>query len=266
MRTVICHFYNEAYMLPWWLNHHTKLFDYGILIDHGSTDDSVDIIRELAPNWRIVRSRLTCFDAYLTDFEVMSYEHEIPGWKIALNVTEFLMPASPLETIELQLKEWGRMGCASYGIICIDHDPDLLPNSNQSLPKQKHWGIDDNLVLPPAERVSIGLSAVPGRNRFYHCDTVGMYHPGRHVSFHQDSKTLLRDLMVFSFSFAPWNEQAMQRKLQIKSRLSAKDLRRGWGTHHLKETIDFESEYQHIRKSAIDLNTHAYAHQALLNC
>jgi len=82
MRTVICHFYNEEYLLPWWLKHHLSLFDYGILIDHGSTDRSADICRELAPHWRLVRSRLSHFDAYLTDLEVMNYEQEMVELKI----------------------------------------------------------------------------------------------------------------------------------------------------------------------------------------
>ena len=38
-------FYNEEYLLPWWLAHHTKLFDHGILINKGSTDRSVEICK-----------------------------------------------------------------------------------------------------------------------------------------------------------------------------------------------------------------------------
>jgi len=91
MRTVITHFFNEEYLLPWWLKHHLKLFDHGILIDHGSTDNSADICRQLAPDWKLVKSRLTEFDAWLTDFEVMNFELQISGWKIVLNTTEFVI-------------------------------------------------------------------------------------------------------------------------------------------------------------------------------
>ena len=34
--TIIAHFFNEEYLLPWWLNHHKKIFDYGILFDYSS--------------------------------------------------------------------------------------------------------------------------------------------------------------------------------------------------------------------------------------
>ena len=49
--TVISHFYNEEYLLPWWLMHHTKLFDHGILINKGSTDRSAQISKRFAPYW-----------------------------------------------------------------------------------------------------------------------------------------------------------------------------------------------------------------------
>lgn len=47
--TVISHFYNEEYLLPWWLNHHKNIFDNGILINYGSTDKSVEIIKSICP-------------------------------------------------------------------------------------------------------------------------------------------------------------------------------------------------------------------------
>ena len=47
--TIIGTFYNEEYLLPYWLKHHTRLFDHGILINWGSTDNSVEIIKRYAP-------------------------------------------------------------------------------------------------------------------------------------------------------------------------------------------------------------------------
>ena len=29
-RVVISHFFNEAYLLPWWLKHHREMFDHGV--------------------------------------------------------------------------------------------------------------------------------------------------------------------------------------------------------------------------------------------
>ncbi len=263
MRTVICHFFNEAYLLPWWLKHHLALFDYGIMIDHGSTDSSAEIVRELAPHWRLVRSRLTRFDAYLTDFEVMSYEQELPGWKMALNVTEFVMPVVPLDVIELELTRLGRVGCAASGMLVVDHQPEVLPSINLSLPLQKHWGVDDNAELQPNLRVARGLPLYPYRNRFFHRSAVGMYYPGRHKSFHPDSEFRLLDLMVFYFGYAPWNENVLRRKTQIAAKLNPEDLQRGWGAQHLKKSDELQREYKLIREYATDLHDNLHASRAI---
>ena len=45
-KTVLCHFYNEEWILPFWLKHHREIFDHGIMIDYNSTDRSVEIIRD----------------------------------------------------------------------------------------------------------------------------------------------------------------------------------------------------------------------------
>ena len=60
-RVVISHFFNEAYLLPWWLEHHRQIFDHGVLIDWSSTDGSADICRQLVPGWEVVRLRARAF-------------------------------------------------------------------------------------------------------------------------------------------------------------------------------------------------------------
>jgi hypothetical protein len=91
-KTVISHIFNEEYLLPWWLEHHKKIFDHGIIIDYASTDRSIEIIKEICPTWTVVPSINAEFDAILADKEVMEYEHNLGhGWRVALNVTEFLV-------------------------------------------------------------------------------------------------------------------------------------------------------------------------------
>src|SRR5262245_4413723 len=74
MRVVVSHFFNEAYLLPWWLRHHRDIFDHGVLIDRYSTDGSADICRELVPSWEVVRSETAQFEAIKCDFEVMKHD------------------------------------------------------------------------------------------------------------------------------------------------------------------------------------------------
>ena len=70
MLSLISHIRNEALLLPHWIAHHRPMFDAATIIDYASTDDSLDIIRTLAPEWRIVRSQNVDFDANDADFEV----------------------------------------------------------------------------------------------------------------------------------------------------------------------------------------------------
>jgi hypothetical protein len=263
MRTVLTHFYNEEYLLPWWLEHHLRLFDHGVLIDHGSTDASADICRRLAPHWRLVRSRLNDFDTYLTDFELMGYEEQLPGWKIALTVTEFLLPARPLAEFERKLERAGRLGGAATGFVLVDMDPGSLPAEEKPLPLQKHHGIDENIPLTQQERERLGIGVVPGHNRPYHRLPVGMYTPGRHASFHPDNRVLHPDLVVLHFAFAPWNEAFLRRKLQIGVRVPAENLARGWGHHHAQDRAYWDLKHRAMAGMGLDLRLHPVAGPAL---
>lgn len=263
MRTVICHFYNEEYLLPWWLRHHTALFDHGVMIDHGCTDGSLDIIRTLAPHWKIVRSRFTEFDSFLTDFEVMGYEENIPGWKIALNVTEFLAPAVPLDAIEQQLTDNGQVACCCSGYIMVDAHPDQVPDHARPLPLQKPWGIDDNAFTDPVERVRLGLPESLNRNRVYHRAPVGMYTIGRHGSYLPDSHVRFVDLPLLHFGYSPWNDQYHRRARQIGARVSATDIRRGWVNGHLRPPEMVQATYELLKATAANLQDHPFAGQSL---
>ena len=108
-------------------------------------------------HWRLVRSRLSTFDAYLTDLEVMNYEQELMGWKIALCVTEFLVCSVPLDNLEYNLKQMGRTVCAGSGMLVIDENPEIVPSYDRPLPLQKFHGLDDNALTNLEERIAIGI-------------------------------------------------------------------------------------------------------------
>ena len=74
---IISHILNEEYLLPFWLEHHASIFDHGIMIDSGSTDRSIELIRKMCPTWSIV-------DEY----------PEMDG--IVLKVSEFFIPGDSL--------------------------------------------------------------------------------------------------------------------------------------------------------------------------
>ena len=55
--TCLTNVYNERYLLPFWLNHHKKLFDDIIIIDYNSTDNSIKICKNICPNAKIINSK-----------------------------------------------------------------------------------------------------------------------------------------------------------------------------------------------------------------
>jgi hypothetical protein len=264
VRAVISHFYNEEYLLPWWLAHHVDLFDVGILINHGSTDRSVEIARDLAPHWRIVNSRLTEFDAALTDLEVSNYEWELPpSWKIALNITEFLLPTKPLSEIESELTKQGRVGCACSGFVVVDDAPERAPTYERPLALQKHWGLDDNAEHHPDLRANLGLPSLISRNRFYHSNSTGLYTVGRHSSMHPDYSYRSRDLLIFHYNFAPWTEEGIRRKTHHRNKMATADIARGWGAQHLDSDDDWTAQFRKLRPNAIDLSSEPAVRGAL---
>ena len=263
MRTVICHFFNEEYLLPWWLKHHRGIFNHGIMINHGSTDRSIEIIRDLAPSWQLVNSTLTHFDPFLTDFEVMQYERHVPGWKIALNVTEFLMTTMPLPLIEKKITEMELKGFSLSGFIMVDATPNTSYDKAIPLPLQCTHGIDDNIVLDKTERINMGLPHKAYRNRFYHCDELGRYMPGRHQSYHPHSNVRLCEAMVFYFANAPWNDEMKRRKLQIRSKIKTDEISHDWGLNHLQSLDFYQEEFLKLQAHSMDLRTRAYAGPAI---
>jgi hypothetical protein len=199
------------------------------------------------------------FNVALNDLEVMRYEEELPGWKIALNVTEFLVSASPLADIEKYCVEKNLDGFACSGFVAVDLKPEQLPRHEESLLLQKPWAIDDNKIIGAQQRLEAGLTAIPERNRFYHRDHVGMYLPGRHRSFHPASTRQNPNVLVVHFRYSPWNAQSLQRKLQILDRVDPKDLARGWGIQHARKADQLERERQKVIPLVEDLRNNPIA-------
>lgn len=241
MRTVISHFYNEEYLLPWWLKHHASLFDHGILINRGSTDRSIDICKKLVPHWEIRNSRVPEFDAVLVDQEVMEIEQQCMGWKMTLNTTEFLCVPDK-EHFFASLDVFGSPSYYVRHIYLID-DPAYSyeePDPEQPLVRQRHHGYIS-----------------PDLGRYIHRYPHGNYAPGRHWSSHPYVDYPFVDnpfpAFVMKFIFSPWTEKMRLRKLQIGPTLSAYSISRGMGYQHRVNREELEQSYAHFVSLTTDL-------------
>ncbi|MEI4649455.1 glycosyltransferase family 2 protein [Bacillus cereus] len=206
--TLISHFYNEEYLLPWWLMHHKQIFNHGILINRGSTDRSVEMCRIFAPDWEVRTSKVPEFDAEQVDNEVMDIESAVQGWKMTLNTTEFLCCQNKTSFFN-SLNELQKRMYAIRMILMVDPLNNNYSNPRYSVPlvKQRFHGY---FPYDP----HLGKSW-----RLIHNHKKGHYTPGRHSSAYPFELYNLPAL-VLKFYFSPWNNRLKKRKLQIAPTLS----------------------------------------------
>lgn len=221
MKTILTHFYNEEYLLPWWLNHHKKYFDHGILIDYHSTDRSVEIIKSICPSWEVVTTRNEYFEALKIDEEVMMYESQIDGWKICLNITEFLYgDYSVLNDITYQHQY------LIPSLIFIDEPIKFnYPKYDIELYKQiKHKGF----VITCDEEYGVRSGLRRGLRSFHNFNL--QYPGGRH--WYDFTPKLIPEFIVFYYPFSPYNGYFLDRKLQIQKNIPKTDFEKGAGIQH----------------------------------
>ena len=256
-KTLISHFFNEEYLLPWFLNHHKQIFDHGIMIDYHSTDRSVEIIKENCPTWDIITSRNIDFQADNIDTEVMDIERNIDGWKIALNVTEMMIGDYSI------LDDTPRQYLLPT-LFMVDTDRDNSVSQNLPLYEQKHWGFsfkDSQQAF--LERRSRSIHNIP---MFYPPqNTAECMGPGRHYHHYNTDQ-----LVIFYYGWCPFDDGGVARKLQIQTQIPWVDRMQNRGFHHItnKETLTYRLENEFIPRSrdlTEDINYYVSKHKNLSN-
>ncbi len=225
--TVLTNVYNEEYLLPFWLEHHRRFFDHGIVVDYGSTDKSLDIVRAMCPTWEIRATRNEFFDAIPIDAEFEDIEKTVEGAKIVLNTTEFILPERAL---------------ASYF-------PIGSPGKVLAVTSWAAWATEGleifNLqqLLGSIELVNSSIRSC----RFLHTMPSGAYYPGRHhtrwPAHPEDS------LAIVWVGYHPWNKATIARKLQIKNRIG-KDKGTGFGFQHFFDETRLQQEYRKLQSTS----------------
>lgn len=234
MKTIISHFYNEEYLLPWWLNHHKKYFDHGILINYFSDDNSVNIIKEICPTWEIINTKNTSFDAPLIDLEVMEIEQRINGWVVVLNTTEFIIgDFSLLDSIT------NKTDFFIPPLIMVD-SPECefnFPNEKEDLIPQRtfgcHYKNEENFNFKKSRKMSNYFSKYP---------------MGRHYPTYNTE-----NFFILWYGFSPINEKLIKRKTQIQKNIPESNKINGWGTHHIVTEEQVLSQFKEWQSKSENL-------------
>ena len=238
-KTIFSHFYNEEYLLPWWLKHHREIFDHGVMINYASTDSSVDIIRDLCPTWEIVDSINHVFDATIIEREIENYELHHKGWKMVLNTTEFIIgDFKKLDDYDLQAE----LICKCHIMVDSEENEFREPDKNLSLLKTRTNGID--LTLKHSEDFSKDRGC-----RLIHKNDEYRYPLGRH--YHESNTDLFH---VLWYGYSPFTERLLERKLQIKDRIPLDNIKRKLGFEHMYPREKMIEEMKRYQRSSNDMS------------
>jgi hypothetical protein len=220
MITVISHIYNEEYLLPFWLDYHSKIFDNGIIIDYMSTDNSSEIIKSYCPSWNIIKTRninangTPNFEAHLIDLEVMDIEKTIQGHKICLNVTEFIVIKNKDEFLR-SLVSNTCYPVYTYNAGC--HKKKFFPKNTLEFFSNISLCIDYNRGF-----------------RYLHSEPSLLYTCGRHSYTKPEINEEKRDdVFLIRVTDYPSNNQMLKRRLQIQNNIPECDRKMGKGVQHI---------------------------------
>ena len=202
--TLITHIYNEKYFLPFWLNHHKDLFDNIIIIDYNSTDNSIQISKNIYPNVKIIPSRNSNYGSRNTDIEIMDIENGIDGIKLVLNITEFLFLKKPIKEIFIDNDKncYKIIAYTPYSSINYDinNNNDLLSNL-----------LNDNMIFDRDLNHSRDIHNYSNGNYTYKRKTTN------NITY------ITKDAYIIWFGYYPMNEKFIQRKLQIQNKIHETD-------------------------------------------
>ena len=243
--TVISHIFNEEYLLPFWLEYHSSIFDYGIIIDYFSTDNSVKIINKFCPHWKVIQTKnvnangTPNFDARLTDSEVNEVEKTIKdGYKICLNTTELLFFGNSKEEFINSLSYKLYYHVPAYSIMSKNQN-------NQYFPKNTIDFFQNISYNPNSDRSC----------RILHSDSSINYTTGRHSHTIGNSHTNIYNINAFILwcGFYSINNEMIKRRLQIQHNIPQTDRDMGFGYHHFIDNNQFITQYTQNIQNYIDI-------------
>jgi len=176
--TVFSHVLNEEELLPQWLKHHRRMFTHGVILDVGCTDRSMDIVREMCPSWEIITLKVEDTVADRLAIEIIEYhESRFTGWKIALNITEFLI----VDDLQEYLSNYSDIigfRCTGLNSVDtkIDDSLDIYTRNFGYIERGNNWSgnVDyNNWIVNPNWVL---------RHRLIHQNVKGEYESGRHTN------------------------------------------------------------------------------------
>ncbi len=243
---ILTHVYNEEMLIVPWMKHHSMFARELIVIDHHSTDKTVELVNKYAPylydKYKVVTTKLDCFDAALVDQEVMELETTRESeWVFTLNVTEFIWHFDLPYLLENTSAD--AIGFRAFMMVDpVSRCPKEPSDLSGFIWHNRTYGYRDD-----------GSALASRRARFMHRKEHGSYALGRH-GVNIPNHDFQEHYNILFAHFSPWPE-SRQRKLQIQDRIPLKDKQAGSGIQHLQTPESLNGLYWHELTKAKDLLT-----------
>jgi hypothetical protein len=252
---LISHFYNEELFLPYWLRHHKKIFKKGILINNNSSDNSVNIINEIAPDWEILNSPSKEYKAEEMNTFIEGIESKFKNdLKIVLNTTEFLMIEDFENFFEITKNPNTKFWVSTA--LMVDKYPETIVKND--LINQKNFGIwhDQLNVFRLNKKFALGKVS---RARLLHNLPKGEYLPGRHLSYIKNIKRISPKVAYIRwYYYSPWNNKFIERKLNVSKNLSQDDLKKGYGSGHFHDKESYIKTQKYLIKKSYPIPSYNF--------
>ncbi len=235
--------FNEEFLLPFWLKWHRNFFTRGIIIDYNSTDNSNAIIRELCPSWEIIKPKYNDgFHARDLDREVVDAEKGVKGWKVCLNVTEFVFHDDFDNYLDSQPETVKGIWLPVIAMV------DRIDNRDKEIDNNKP------LVLQnPTGQFGCGNVRNTANGRLVHRAEHGNYVGwGRHASS-LPGVISPGDAYHLWFGWSPWNKQIIKRKAQIRDKIIDDDMKIMAAGTHMMTVEQLESTFLNFQGSSNNL-------------
>ena len=244
--TVIPNIFNKDYLLPFWLEHNSKIFEDGIIIDYYSTDNSVSIINKICPHWKVVKTRninnngTPNFEARLIDEEVKEIEKTINGYKICLNTTEMLI----IDDVNTFINSLDACGNVLYFIPVF-----TVGNKLQDFYPKNLFDFFKNMT----HICDVNVTTC-NRHRFLHLSPRLKslnYHTGRHHYSNDESlcEHQPHRVHILHLRYYPSNEKMINRRLQVQKNIPQRDKEGRAGWQHIISYEELIHDNNHVINS-----------------
>jgi len=271
--TVFAHVFNEELLIPYWLNHHKKMFDHGVIINYDSTDNTVNIINKICPTWEIV-TPTEPFGSCINQIHNLETQHD--GWKITLNISEFLF-IDDLRNFIINFKNNNPSlsGIRTRGCVIVDYttkidinkpiviqfkrgyfEEDLKKYINNRNLSQQCFN-EKNHISKTATWINMGID---GRSRLLHKCKTGNYLQGRHSTLHDNiyprnnGSSPESNLILLYFGYAPYLICKTRHKQNCTPRISHLNMDKLiWEHSKISYNLLNDERYNHMYNLIMEL-------------